>query len=289
MKNKYKLSKAGMDTLMEKLAQVAQEQGDASGLHEAAISSKFLNMIVKVNGLEDVITRNDQLTKTFRGYLDMYGFETMYDMYIYAKSCDLFPEEIFKNRSSNLVVVPVQKTIIRNGKPLEVTVYETLTKADSKPKEKPKKEEEQTVKHARELHGILHGKDDVANTKNVAKLKDAAEKMTNGSGSFSDKSDHYLSLKDNGRVAAVIGYSEKGEYYKMDFYRTNGKVSGVAARGFFELLRLALQHQKGVMAKDSQGARSVYIQAGLQKDGSNWVVTYEELKEAYGESGSDSD
>lgn len=290
-KSKYSLSKSGFEELMEKLELVAQEKmvPEVSGLPESSITTNFVKIMTKVKGLEDVIERNEQLSKTYQGFLNMYGFDTMYDMYIYAKSCDLLPEEMIKSGSRKEHVIPVSKVITRNGEPLEVTVWEIIEKAEPK-KATPKKEEEVIIPHARELHGILHGSDDVANTSNVAKLKAAAEKMPNGDKPFSDKSKHYLSLKGpSGRPAAIVGYSEQGEYYKMDFFRTNGKVSGVAARGFFELVRLAHQHGKGVIAEDNKGARSVYIQMGMTKEGSTWCVSYDELKEAYGESGKDSE
>jgi hypothetical protein len=288
-KAKYNLSQEGMDTLMKKLAQVAQEGvSEEDGLQTSAISTHFVKVMTKVKDLEDVIERNEQLSKTYQGFLNLYGFDTMYDMYIYAKSCDLFPDELMKSTTS---AIPVERVIVRNGKPLEVTVWELLAKSEPKSKAEPKKAEEAPViRHARELKASYHDTKSAMNTEHVAKLKAAAEKMTGGSGKFKDNSHHYLSIKgDSGRPAAVIGYSEEGEHLKMDFYRTNGKVSGVAARGFFELIKLALRHKKGVIAADNAGARSVYIQAGLQKEGSKWVISYDDLAESYGESGMDSD
>lgn len=286
---RYNLSKEGMDSLMKKLEQVAQEGVDESvdGLLTSAISTNFVKIMTKVTGMEDVIERNEQLSKTYQGFLNLYGFDSMYDMYIFAKSCELFPEELMKSTSS---AIPVQKVITRNGKAVEVTVWELLEKSETKPKAEPKKAEEQPlIRHARELRATLHDTREVMDPKNVAKLKSAAEKMTGGKGKFSDGSHHYLSVKnDNGRAAAVIGYSEEGDNLKMDFYRTNGKVSGVAARGFFEMMRLALKHKKGVIAEDNPSARSVYIQAGLQKQGSSWVISYKDLAESYGE-GSESE
>jgi hypothetical protein len=287
-KAKYNLSKSSVDRLMGELSRIAQENLDSvddTGLPGAQITTNFVKTMTKVKGLEDVIERNEQLSKTYQGLLGLYGFDTMYDMYIYAKSCDLFPEEVFKSTDAIKSYYPVQRTIIRNGKPLDVTVWEKVFKSENKPKEEPKKEEQPEIKHARELQAIFHGEGETANTKNIAKLKATYEKMPVKHSSFNDKSSHYLTLKGEGKTAAVVGYSVNGEYYSMDFYCTNGQVSGAAARGFFEMLQLARRNQKGVKVKDNQQAAPVYAQAGLRKEGSYWVISYDELKEAYGESG----
>lgn len=281
---KYRLSKEGMDTLMKKLAELAQKSLDESvdGLNNTEITTNFVKMITKVKGMEDVIERNEQLSKTYRGLLDLYGFDTLYDMYIYARSCDLLPEELKKSAAC----IPVTKTIIRNGKPLEVTVWERISKTNTVEADQDSNKQEKTaVRHARELKGTFVGEKETANPSNVAKLKAVAKNLLNGNNSFNDNSKYYLSLVDgDGSVAAIIGFSEKNGNLTMDFYRTNGSVSGVATRGFAEMVKLAIKQKKGVVMEDIPQARTVFVKSGLQKEGNLWTASYDNLKDVYGES-----
>lgn len=287
---KYNLTKTGFNSLVEKLQKAAKAAADETvdGLQTSTITTNFVKMMTKVKGMEDVIERNKQLSKTYQGFLNLYGFDTMYDMYIFARSCDLYPEEVFKSDSP---CIGVTKTIIRNGEPLEVTVFEKLFKAEKPKKAEPKKEEEILIRHAREFKGSMTEDNDTKDPAKVAKIKDAALKLSGGDRPFSDKSTHYLSLKhNNGRTAGVVGYSEGDTHMTMDFYRTNGQMSGMAARGFAELIQLALRKQKGVRVEDHPGARAVYFQSGLQQQESgHWEASYDDLKKVYGELGSDSE
>jgi hypothetical protein len=284
-KQKYHLSEDGFDRLTKKLAEIAQEniEDSVEGLRSGVISTSFVKMMTKVSGMDDVISRNEELSKTYQGLLNLYGFDEMYDMYIFARSCDVLPEEIMK--STDRIVMPIQKTVTRNGKPLEVTVYEVLNKAAA-PKAKPakKEEEEVIIRHARELRATLYGDKETKDPKSVAKIKASAKSLKGGNKPFHDGSSHYLSMKDDkGKTAAVIGFSTKGGYMTMDFYRTNGLTNGVAARGFAELVRLAVHKKKGVRIEDHPGARAVYMQFGLEQKGDHWEASYDELKESLGE------
>ena len=277
-KQKYTLSKEGQERLMKALKQMAQDTiEDSNGLHNTPITTNFIKAMTKVKDLDDVIQRNEQLSKTYQGFLSLYGFETLYDMYIYAKSCEGYPEEITKSKDT--VVMPVTKTIMRNGSLMEVTVWEQIEKREKEIKEPT------TIRHARELVGTLLPSDELTNPYKVALLKSETSHLDHGDKPFSDQSKYYFTLKDTeGHIAAIVGFIEQGNAYSMDFYRTNGKVSGVASRGFFEMIKLALKNGKGVVASDHPQARSVYSKAGLQKKGDHWVISYEDLKRIYGES-----
>jgi hypothetical protein len=290
-KGKYNLSKSAMDKLMDNLTKIATEQADESvtGLLEAQITTSFVKTMTKVKGLEDVIKRNDSLSKTYTGFLSMYGFESMYDMYLYAKSCDLVPEELMKRKDYSKLV-PVKRKIVRNGKEQEITIYEDPNDDKGSESNEGNSSGRDTqaahVPHARELKGKVHGDSEQVNPKDIAKLKQAAQGMENGQ-EFQD-SDYYLELKGpDGNVHGIVGYSEDGDYMVMDFYKTDGVVPGIAARGFAQLIQLALGKGLGVKAPDNPQARPVYIQFGLEQEeeGNTWSVEGETLKEALGESG----
>ncbi|QIW88651.1 hypothetical protein P59_053 [Bacillus phage P59] len=291
-KGKYNLSKSAMDKLMDNLTKIATEEADDSvtGLLEAQITTSFVKTMTKVKGLEDVIARNDTLSKTYMGLLSMYGFESMYDMYLYAKSCDIIPEELMKRKDYSKLV-PVKRKIVRNGKEQEITVYEDPN-ADkgSQSNESGRDTSAAHVPHARELKGKVHGDNEHANPKEIAKLKQAAKGMSSGQ-EFQD-SDYYLELKGpDGNLHGIVGYSEDGDYMVMDFYKTDGVVPGIAARGFAQLIQLAVGRGLGVKAPDNPQARPVYIQFGLEQgeEGNMWSAEADHLEEVFGESGNPSE
>ena len=286
MSRGYNISKEGMDKLMKRLEQIAinefsEETEDVTGLKEAEITTDFVKLLTKVKGIDDVIQRNDQLTKHFRGFLDMYGFESMYDMYVYAMSCETSPSELRKAKDFSKLV-PVKRKIMRNGKMTEVTIWEKPDGADEEEEGSSDGEErvptQRRRRHARELSVNVTG--DKTNPKNIAEIKIAAKDMPRGNKPFQDGSTYYLAIRDEkSNIVGVIGYSEDGDYLKMDFYRSNGEVSGVAARGFFELIKLALDKGKGVKMEDDPQARPLFVQSGLEQKDNLWVIEADRLKE----------
>lgn len=290
-KPKYNLSKEAVDRLMKNLEQIAYEnlhnvENEDIEVNEVQISTDFIKAITKVKGLDDVIRRNEQLTKSFRGFIDMYGFETMYDMYVYAMSCDTIQEEVKKGQSKDYSrLIPVKRKIVRNGKEYEVTIWESPDKGNEN-KEQEREENsnnKQTtnrrIRRARELDLSILEDDEVKNPKKVAELKVEAKKMRRG-GPFKDTSDNYIIFKDGKDICGIVGYSDIDGYLTMDFYLSNKEVSGVAARGFFEILKKANELGKGVKMDDIPEARWVYMQSGLeqQKDG-KWVIESDTLNE----------
>lgn len=297
-----KLSKEGMETLMKKFSEIAQNQSspDVTGLLEAPITTDFVKRMTKVKDMDDVIDRNDQLSKTYEGFLSLYGFDTMYDMYLYAKSNDVYPEELQKSEDV-FDTVQVTRTITRNGEPLGVVITERIEKAESKSaaKKKPAKkpaakgksaaskpgeeEEEDPVYLARELKGSVHGQDGPIDPKKVAKLKRAADKMPRGNKPFDETSKYYFELHGpEGKPAGIAGFSEDKGHMKMDFFLSDGQTHGVATRAFFELCKLALKKEKGVKMDDHFEARPLFVNAGMERKGDQWQIKGKDLLDGFG-------
>ena len=308
--NMKKLSKEGIETLMGRLAHIAQEQVDpeVTGLMEAPITTAFVQHMTKVKDMEDVIARNDQLSKTYDGFLSLYGFDTMYDMYLYAMSNDIEPLEKSEDILDHITVT---RTIIRNGEPVQVTVWEPIYESDDeweevnkaeakKPAKKPaakkpsaakkpgakpgEEEEEEPMLLARELKGTVHGHETPVDPKKLAKLKQRGSKMPRGNKPFDEGSDFYFELHGpDGKPAGIAGFSEEKGHLKMDFFLSNGETHGVATRAFFELVKLALKKEKGVKMDDHFEARPLFANAGMeQKKAGHWEVNGKNLQDNFG-------
>lgn len=287
-KSKYSLSSEGVDRLMDNLTKIAAEAADEAyiGLQETEVTTAFVKSVTQVKNLNDVINRNEELSRQFQGWLNMYGFTSMYDMYIYAQSCDLFPDQVHKSKDYSKLV-PVKRKIIRNGKETEVTVYEDPNKDNKESNDSVNSREESSVrqvKHARELRGRVKDRKTDASPETIADLKKEVADFPDAS-KFQGDSEYYLELRgEGGTLEGIVGYSDDGEYFHMDFYISSGRVSGVATRGLGELLSLALTNQKGVKVEDQPEARPVLSKFGLEKDGSVWLVSNKDLQLYFGKS-----
>lgn len=259
-KQKYSLSKSGMDKLMKRLENIAQENlaevdtddDSIQGLSEAEITTDFVKALTKVKDMDDVKQRNEQLTKSFSGLLDMYGFRSMYDMYIYAKSCDIVPEELRKSGSKS-PMVPVTRQITRNGKGLEVNIW---------------------INTAEFLSKKIDKKNSPTNDLNISVTE------------LNEGKYHMEITDDNGESIGSAEYATNGNYLTMSSYKRNITVPGVATRGFFELVGLAHRKGKGVKMKDNLAARHVFTQSGLERyEDDMWYIEPDRLKELLGGSG----
>jgi hypothetical protein len=289
-RKKYIVSKEAAEELTQRLMKAAKNQSaPTEGLLKAQILPEFVKRMTKVKDEEDIIKRNAHLSQVFQGFLNLYGFESLHDMYLYSLSCKAEMENIYKAKDYSKLV-PVKRKIMRNGKETEVTVYENPNKDKKDDEDKPASQgnTRRSYGHARELKGKMHGKDEITSTKKLAQLKLTSQSLKQGT-KFKADSDYFFELtSEEGHILAIIGYSEIGDYFIMDFYVSTGEVAGVAARGFSELVRLAVQEHKGVKAKDDPKARPVFAKFGLTQEGNVWSIESADLQAVFGESVHDS-
>lgn len=299
-KRKYTLSNEGVQKLMgildnmkESIYEENKAENGSGGLTEATISADFLNKLIRVSSLEEVVKNNERLSSVYAGYLSMYGFSNMVDMYIYAMSCDSVITLAKSKDYSNLV--PVKRTIVRNGKEVEVTVYENPNK-DNDDNEESNDNNKDKKRNRKGKPSKSSGKKvatSVVNVKNnsqeAVNLKNAASKFSVGKLSDSDNYTYMLAIRDEkGNVVGVIGFVEEGKYIKMQGYKHNGEIPGIAARGLVYLMSFAADKSKGVkMDKTDDPKAIVFFQkSGLEKqqDGS-WVIEPEKLRNLLGRKG----
>lgn len=287
---KYNLSKEGIDRLMDRLVEIANSSdidGDESGYIASEISEELIKSITKVKSEIEVINNNEDLTKRFRGFINMYGFENMYDMYMYAKSCDSLKETLQKNKDYSKLV-PVKRKVTRGGKQHEITVWvkpdgededEEAQNQGNGPKGNTKKPNKNKRKNARDTKTEIIE----ADLEEVAKLKAILDEIPKGDKAFKEDSRYYLELRDEGKIVGVVGYSDDGKYISMDFYKTNGEVAGVASKGFFKMLELAKEKGRGAKIEDNPNARHIFSQSGMtKKEDSMWKIEKEELEQLLG-------
>ncbi|WNO29787.1 hypothetical protein [Bacillus phage SDFMU_Pbc] len=274
---KYHLSPKSVHELTERLLKAAQEPDTVDDV----ITEEFVKKVTKVKDIHDVIDGEERLNKTYQGLLSLYGFESMYDMYLYAMSCSQL--ETIAKRKDYSKLVPVKRKVIRNGKETEVTVYEDPNKDKKDSEDTGTSEKGSRGGHARDYRKTVHGKKKKVDPQKVAKLKQLSLSMPKGN-DFKSDSDYFLEVTDEqGNTVGVVGYSSEGNYLVMDFYIADGNISGVAAVGFSTLIRIAISEKKGVKADSNPEASAFYARCGLKQKGDHWEATAQELKSFYGD------
>lgn len=122
-----------------------------------------------------VLSNEEQLAKSFSSMVNLYGFDSFYDMYLYAKSED---EEVQKSTSKNKDTSKlqlVQRTVMRRGKPTTLSFYEDPNKAKNQNLDKDKEEKPQEAESDPTLYRFLAGKSfGKPSTANIAKAKTPA-------------------------------------------------------------------------------------------------------------------
>lgn len=231
-----------------------------------------------VAGLEEgwVIDRNDIFTEWHKDSLELLGYNSFYDAYL-----DLYlnSEVVIKGGEKDLSKLNATKrTVIRNGKPVEITVY-TKNEDDNEDKKKDGGASED-VNHAKSMP--------TTEEKDHKKVQKIAKELTMKNGSsygFKNTMTYYLVIRDQqDRPVAVVGYKEFGHYLKMVFLQTDGKVRGAGSRGFYEMVKKALPKKLGIMLDKNLSDSPFITMYNMEKNKrGDYFLGYEDLIKIFGE------
>ena len=128
-----------------------------------------------------VLSNEEQLSKSFSSMTNLYGFDSFYDMYLFAKSNSEEVQKSTSKRKDTSKLQLVQRTVMRRGKPTTLSFYEDNNKdksPDNKPEEKNSTDEEESDPT---LYRFLAGKEfGKPATANVAKAQAPSDWITTG-------------------------------------------------------------------------------------------------------------
>ena len=259
-----------------------------------ALAEDFLRTVLRRYTSEDeVMQRNTEDSAYYATFLDSTGYASIYDAYV--QLC-MPHETISKGGNKDMSkLVATKRTVVRNGKQMQVTVYEDPN-ADNKDNKDPSTKESggsaesndtpapaSTTTNAVKMDSSITNPTD---TKAVGALKKDAMTMAKRSGrnyGFKDTMTYYLSVKDAGKVVGVVGYKKDGHYLKMEFVQSNGKVSNVGLKGIIELFKLGAKDKLGI--KVAKGLNASFIAKTLnmqQDDRGDWYMGYTDLSSELG-------
>lgn len=269
-------------TVVDKLANSLEQQ------LEARVSKSFLEgLLNRELNYNVVTTENKELTNEYAYVVKAYGFDSFYDLYLYADSCDSINDYLVKGGQKDFSKLkPVKRRVMRNGKMMTTTIYEdsSADSGEKNPLDKNTQQEEAiTPRKARDLSKVTIGDEENGiDPKKVRHLSKEADKLN---GTFSTNCSAYLTLRgETGDLAGVAGYRKEGNYLYLSFYQSDNFTSGVAYVAFTQLLLRA--HKLGLGAKldaiEDPLALELFKEYGLKKAGNCYVISKSALYKALG-------
>lgn len=238
----------------------------------------FLEGVFTCMDEDYAMTHNDYLTDTYKSSLEVCGYETFYDAFL---DMSMTLEPIQKGGEKDLSKLNATKrTVIRNGKPVEITVY-TKNENDEEGDQKGTGESDGTPSyHAKEMKSSVEK--DSKKAQNIAKY---LSKQNGTPYSFKSTMTFYMTLRDNdGKPVAVVGYKLYGHYLKMVFIQTNGTIAGAGSRGFYEMVKYCLSKELGLKLDKSMANSPFITMYDMQEDSrGDFYLGYETLVKEFGE------
>lgn len=278
------------ETFKEVIQQILAELPENELVTDAIVTKGFIEATVGEElDYSKVIAENKELTANHKALVRAYGFETFYDLYLYADSCDSINHQLQKGGNKQFSKLKrVTRTVVRNGKPMKTTIYTDGKGEDSdkNPLDKgttPNSSGKQP-RHAKDMAMVFIGNDDTgANPKQVAQLAKEAEAL---GGQFDTDCNSYMILQGElGDLGGCAGFKKEGNYLHLAFFQADDVTTGVAFRAFYQLLLRAWRAGLGAMVDDfeDETARELFKEYGLTKSGNRYKISATKLKRALGD------
>lgn len=255
---------------------------------ELVFTPWFLSKVsgLDINDLVDVRNNNKELTSKNLDLVEQSGYLSFYDMCIDSISNEQSKLEKGGNKDYSKLT-PVEQTVIRNGKPTKMKIYVDKNKENKDNENELDTQSGREPVNATELNrnysfGDLESK---ANPNKVAELQEEISEWETKETLSTDSQEYLEGRDESGALRYLVGFSKKGSYIQVDFFITDGTISGDWLSAFYELVKLSLNYKLGAKFPDLK-TRALYLIAqeyNFETKGAMLVATYENLIEAVGD------
>lgn len=210
----------------------------------------------KFFSMEDVIDNLGKYNVVYEQVYKSYGFNDFYDMFIYAHSNT---DRVSKGGNKELSKLnKVKRKVMRNGKMIEMTIYESRDKEEEEDKGKEQQSSDETTPVNRSAIGAKPKDNGNGNTKvNPKKLATTLGKLK-GTGanieSVNQDADMYREYTDeNGDTIGISVFKEDDTTITLTGFTGAEDVTGLGIRSVMELIKLGIQKEKSIIV---EGANS---------------------------------
>lgn len=252
----------------------------------ATISTKSLDDLTGLNLDENYVIENEeQLSKNYGHLSTAYGFNSFYDLYMFAKSNDEY-EQVAKGGQKDLSKLrKVKRTVVRNGKQTTMTFYEDPNAEEDKndQKDKPKEEITPQSEKASEMIGTVIG--EVDKKVMIRDLKLLVKLGSKSGISVDTTCDSYITLTNsNNELKGIIGFTKDNKYVTLKHLDSKG-LEELDKRAYYELIKLALTNKLGAKLPTPKDelVNLLAEEDGFKEKGNMYQIEYKDLIKSFGE------
>lgn len=271
---------------------IAEQRAGQEGKH-GTITVEGLEALTRKGLTEElIVASNKQLTDTYKHVVVSYGFQDFHSLYLFALSNT--QKEIKKYDAGKpkdyTSMSKVRRTIVRDGRRTNVTLYEKPRGLDNKQKigGRSKRKESKTAEPNSGAAGLsILAQGDLEEPIPTKELH-AINKIIEGFvviGHMRDLDRIKMYLDEDLHPMAVQGLRVDGEFLTSPFLAINGEVQGIDQRAFFELIKVAMNWGLGVkMEIEGTKIQDILAQtSGMKEVDGTYQISHKELLDKFGE------
>uniref|UniRef100_A0AB39C817 Virion component n=1 Tax=Staphylococcus phage UHP46 TaxID=3234966 RepID=A0AB39C817_9CAUD len=241
----------------------------------------------KFFSMEDVIDNLDKYNVVYEQVYKSYGFNNFYDMFIYA---DSNTDKVYKGGNKELSKLnKVKRKVMRNGKMIEMTVYEANGNEEEGKDKQPSSEDTSAPRSAIGAKPKDNGNGDTkVNPKKLAttlgQLKNSGANIEN----VRQDADMYREYTDeNGETIGLSVFKEDDNTITLEGFTGAEDVTGLGIRSVMELIKLGIQKEKGIIVEgiDSVEAEEFLKTLGFKKTQEVYKMSKKDVKGFIGDYG----
>lgn len=247
------------------------------------INKSVLNLLLGEELSLDYVSKNsDVLDVKYEHVYKSLGFDNFFDCFLYANR---EPEIVHKGGNKNLSGLnKVKRTVIRNGKEMQMTIYEDGNK-DNNSNEKQEGKEE-VSRSAVGARAISNGEEGKVNPKKVANsLSSLSKKGVDVSHVNTNSSLYKEFVDDNGDTLGITSFKRTENDIILDSYASSPDSDGVGARAIMELLRLSIKENKNAVVYDIELPEAIeYLKTlGFKPNKDGYILRKKDVKQFLGD------
>ena len=248
------------------------------------INKSVLNLLLGEELSLDYVSKNsDALDVKYEHVYKSLGFDNFFDCFLYANR---EPEIVHKGGDKNLSGLnKVKRTVIRNGKEMQMTIYEDGNK-DNDSKEKQEGKEGEVSRSAVGARAISNGEEGKVNPKKVANsLASLSKKGVDVSHVSTNSSLYKEFVDDNGDTLGITSFKRTENDIILDSYASSPDSDGVGARAIMELLRLSIKENKNAVVYDIELPEAIeYLKTlGFKPHKDGYILRKKDVKQFLGD------
>ena len=263
---------------------------EASATETVLTKSQLESLVGEELDHDEVYNRDVEYTERYRHLVVAYGFTSFYPLYVMTEMNEMEKAEKAGNKDFSRLH-KVKRTVIRNGKPMQTTIYADPDEGDNEriPEDNGTRTSKgSSLRNARDMTGrsvITTGKelkDLMSNSTGLKKREGGRitlQSLSGATGAFT--------LTDElGETRALVTFAENEKYVYIKDIADDGETSGIGLRSFFELLAFAKTKDKGLVMDDTENPLALnlfkHFNLTKRKDGT-WAITRGSLNDVLGD------